>query len=161
MYVLADSSFRGLSLDDVKISILPPQDGWENLARAVRRRCVDISKFRKLYICLGRADVADGLSEVSGKLQDLFDSIRRFNTNAEIIMTGPVPRGLDSRRLVAKCVLAGRVVKSFCAGSQRCHFSEVAAHFYNRRGINVTFLLPEGATALGRAAIKSDIKLFL
>ena len=158
--MLVDSSFSGLYLDGLNIRSFLPQFGWSDLARLVRRRIISVAKWAKLYVALGRADIADGVSEVAETLQDLAASITRFNPNIMVVLAGPIPRGSDSRRMVARCVNAGKIVKSFCSQQEGFTFSTVACQFYTKKGVNALLVLPGGASGLGKAALKADIRAF-
>ena len=157
MHLLADSTFHGFQMDGININVLPPQGGLDYAARLIRRKQL-IIKSDVLFVCLGRADVEEGLSGFQESLLDLHDSVLRFNENTKIICSGPIPRGTDGRRQVARCVNAGKVVKSFCATRQRSCFTPLAMEFITRRGVNLVLMLPQGASAMGKAVLKSYIR---
>ena len=159
MCVLADCAFSGVNLDGIKVQIFPPQSGWADLARLIRRRVVDVTHFHWLYIALGRADVDDDIADVPAVLRDLSDSIYRFNSSVKVIIAGPIPRGADSRRTVARCVNAGKIVQSFCSLQNQFSFTKVATQFYSRKGVNTLFMLPGGSSSLGKAVLKANVRV--
>ena len=144
-------------MDLIALKKFPPQTGCDAAARLIRRRALSVLGFKNIFITLGRADITDGINEVPELLETLVDSVSRFNNLVQFFFTGPIPRGSDNRRMVAHCVNAGEIVKSFCSGNQRCEFVNLAKEYYTKRGVNHLMMLPTGATALGRAACRSAI----
>ena len=160
--VLADSCFRGITLDGINVVVQPPQNGFEMVARLLRRKVLDISGIDLVHCSMGRADLeCSGLKSFDKVLDDFCSTIRRFNSSCEIILAGPIPRGSDTYRWVGACVMAGKATRKFCLGRTDIKFSSLAMGFYDKAGIKQEFLNHNGASPLGKLLLKKDVWKFL
>ena len=159
MHVLADSCFASFTMDGPMITILPPQDGFDAVARQIRRRLIDVSTFNVIHASMGRADL-DGfpVRNLVCAVQDFVETVRRFNSSALIVLVGPIPRQTDSHKMVGSCVNAGKLIRKFCAKNSDVVFSGLAMQFYNIKGIVPDMLQSTGATPLARLSLKKDIR---
>ena len=145
-------------MDGLKIYIQPPQAGYHEVARRIRRQLIPIQDFKIVFAVLGRPDMECQQAELPLALDNFLSAVLRFNPGALVIFAAPIPKGLDSRKLIGRCHNAGKVVHAFASQQERADYSRVAEQFYNKKGINCITMLPTGATALGRASLRSVVR---
>ena len=152
---MVDSHLRGFQLDGADvITARAPSDGLWSMAKLLRRGCFDLTSCKVLFVFLGRADVGDDILDA---VEDFSATVGRCNYNIALVISGPIPRFGDSRRMVGACVLAGRKIKNLCTRIQRLQFSNVAAQFYNKAGVNPATLHKFGITQAGSSILASNV----
>ena len=155
---MVEDSFLGIDFRGAQVIWSPIDRGLEKLAEDVRRARVSLAAVKVLVVYVGRADVmaTQSRKEYILVLEDFVATVKRFGPSIRMVLAGPIPRGTDSCKVIAKLVLAGRVVRNLCKQNEDLEFSRVAEEFITPLGVNLAKMLPDGASRLGKASIQSN-----
>ena len=143
-------------MDGVDVYTAEPYSGYWEFAKKIRRGVWNVAQYDVIIACGGRSDLQHG--SVDAALEDFVATVRRLNPRGAIILTGPVPRGGDSRSMVAKCVVASKTVRAVVNASDRMLFSRLAEDFYTKAGVNKTTLCGDNLTSIGFHCVFQNIK---
>ena len=104
-------------MDGLKLHVVPPQWGYSDVARAVRRRIINIDQYQVIFVMIGRADMVRAVAHLQEAVDDFVSTCKRFNPEAVVVLSGPHSKAYGSQEVGREMSYRRQGHQSFRHGS--------------------------------------------